>query len=128
MERIRDFLILHYRATDGAIREFWRYCGTMSIPEPLERVIRLFADSGASIATATRMFALTSWVQVLIGTGVVPDAYHPLVDAVPDDELDAARRQCRGRHRKLRGRDARARAVHRAILSGRGGRHDSATI
>ena len=38
-------------------------------------------------ATADEMFALTSWVQVLVGQRIVPTGYHPLVDAVPEPEL-----------------------------------------
>ena len=87
IERIRDFLILHYHATQRRDSEFWRYCGTMSIPEPLEQVIRLFRDSGRFYRNAEEMFALTSWVQVMIGQHIVPSAYHPLVDQVPDAEL-----------------------------------------
>ena len=33
------------------------------------------------------MFALTSWVQVMVGQGILPRGYHPLVDAVSDDDL-----------------------------------------
>ena len=87
IERIRDFLILHYHATQRRDSEFWRYCGTMSIPEPLEQVIRLFRDSGRFYRNAEEMFALTSWVQVMVGQHIVPSAYHPLVDQVPDAEL-----------------------------------------
>jgi len=87
MERIRDFLILHYHATERCDSEFWKYCGTMSIPEPLADVIRLFRDSGRFYRNAEEMFALTSWVQVLIGQHILPAGFHPLVDAVPEAEL-----------------------------------------
>jgi tryptophan 7-halogenase len=87
MERIRDFLILHYRATQRRDSEFWKHCGTMSIPETLERVMRLFEDSGRFYRNGDEMFALTSWVQVMIGQHVIPAGWHPLVDAVPDDEI-----------------------------------------
>jgi tryptophan halogenase len=87
MERIRDFLILHYCATQRRDSEFWEYCGTMSIPESLEHVIRLFRDSGRFYRSADEMFALTSWVQVMIGQGIIPTSWHPLVDAVSDGQL-----------------------------------------
>jgi len=87
MERIRDFLILHYHATVRRDSEFWKYCAHMSIPEPLAGVIRLFRDSGRFYRNAEEMFALTSWVQVMIGQGIVPTGYHPLVDAVADRDL-----------------------------------------
>jgi tryptophan 7-halogenase len=88
MERIRDFLILHYHATTRRDSEFWMYCAHMSIPEPLAGVIRLFRDSGRFYRNAEEMFALTSWVQVLIGQGIVPTGYHPLVDAVSDRDVE----------------------------------------
>ncbi|HEX5163459.1 MAG TPA: tryptophan halogenase family protein [Steroidobacteraceae bacterium] len=87
MERIRDFLVLHYHATQRRDSEFWRDCGTMSIPESLEHVIRLFRDSARFYRNAEEFFALTSWVQVMIGQHIVPAGYHPLVDQVPDAEL-----------------------------------------
>jgi tryptophan halogenase len=96
MERIRDFLILHYCATRRRDSEFWKYCGNMAIPEPLADNIRLFRDSGRFYRNSDEMFALTSWVQVMIGQGIVPAAYHPLVDAVPDRELEQLVESVRG--------------------------------
>jgi tryptophan halogenase len=96
MERIRDFLILHYCATQRRDSEFWKYCGTMSIPAELEGKIRLFRDSGRFYRDGTEMFALTSWVQVMIGQGIVPTSYHPMVNLVPDDELAKLGESVRG--------------------------------
>jgi tryptophan halogenase len=87
IERIRDFLILHYCATQRRDSEFWKYCAHMSIPAELDEKIRLFRDSGRFYRQADEMFALTSWVQVMIGQHIVPMGYHPLVDAVPEPEL-----------------------------------------
>ncbi len=86
-ERIRDFLILHYCATERSDSPFWNYCRTMAVPERLREVIDLFRDSGRFYRDAEEMFALTSWVQVMIGQHVLPRAYHPLVDRMPDRQL-----------------------------------------
>jgi tryptophan 7-halogenase len=87
IERIRDFLILHYCATQRRDSEFWKYCGNMPIPAGLEEKIRLFRDSGRFYRNADEMFALTSWVQVMVGQHIMPAGYHPLVDVVPEQEL-----------------------------------------
>ena len=87
IERIRDFLILHYCATERRDSELWKYCASMSIPAELKEKIALFRESGRFYRTSDEMFALTSWVQVMVGQRIVPAGYHPLVDAVPDAEL-----------------------------------------
>jgi tryptophan 7-halogenase len=86
-ERIRDFLILHYWATERRDTSFWRYCSGMSVPEPLADTIRLFKDSGRFFRNAEEMFAITSWVQVMLGQHIVPQHYHPAVDLIPDQEI-----------------------------------------
>ena len=125
MERIRDFLILHYHATERRDSEFWKYCGTMSIPESLETVIGLFRDSGRFYRNSDEMFALTSWVQVMIGQRIVPRAYHPLVDLVAERRARAARRQRARRHRELRGRHAGARSSSSSVAARRRRPHDA---
>jgi tryptophan halogenase len=96
IERIRDFLILHYNATERRDSEFWKYCGGMSIPDTLAAKLALFRESGRFFRESDEMFALTSWVQVMVGQGIVPTAYHPLVDAVPDAELARLGESVRG--------------------------------
>ena len=87
-ERIRDFLILHYHATERNDTRFWQACRTMSIPPVLQDNIDLFRDSGRFFRNAEEMFAAVSWVQVMIGQGIMPRGYHPLVDQLPPQELD----------------------------------------
>ncbi len=86
-ERIRDFLILHYHATQRDDSPFWNHCRTMPIPAQLQENIRLFEDSGRFFRDAEEMFAIVSWVQVMLGQGIVPRGYHPLVDQMPDKDL-----------------------------------------
>ncbi|HET9817964.1 MAG TPA: tryptophan halogenase family protein, partial [Rhodanobacteraceae bacterium] len=87
IERIRDFIILHYCATERDDTPFWDYCRTMSIPEPLAENIRLFRDSGRFYRNAEELFALTSWVEVMIGQRILPRAWHPAADQLSDAEL-----------------------------------------
>ena len=86
-ERIRDFIILHYKATQRDDTEFWNYCRTMSIPDELASHIELFAANGQFLRNGTEFFSLTSWVQVMLGQGITPRTYHPAVDWVADPDM-----------------------------------------
>jgi tryptophan halogenase len=96
IERIRDFLILHYFATERRENEFWRYCGNMQIPASLADNIRLFRDSGRFYRDSDEMFAVTSWVQVMLGQHIVPKAYHPMADLASESELTGLAESVRG--------------------------------
>jgi tryptophan 7-halogenase len=86
-ERIRDFLILHYKATERTDGEFWNYCRTMSIPDTLSHKIDLFKANGRVFRENAELFSEISWVEVFLGQRVVPRSYHPLVDALPDEKI-----------------------------------------
>jgi len=86
-ERIRDFLILHYHATERDDSPFWNYCRNMAVPPSLREYMDLFRDSGRFFRNGTEMFGETSWVQVMLGQRVTPQAYHPAVDWVRDEDL-----------------------------------------
>ena len=87
VERIRDFIILHYCATERDDSSFWNHVRTMDLPQSLRDNIRLFRDAGRFFRNAEEMFATTSWVQVMIGQRIWPEKYNPLVDRMPKDEL-----------------------------------------
>jgi tryptophan halogenase len=79
-ERIRDFIILHYKATERDDSEFWRYCRNMDIPDTLARKMELFRANGRIFREDDELFSEESWIQVFIGQGVIPRGYDPLVD------------------------------------------------
>src|SRR5512143_1872581 len=85
-DRIRDFLVLHYKATERDDTAFWRQCRDMSIPPELQAHIDLFRDSGRFFRNGEEMFGDVSWIEVMIGQGILPQGYHPLVDQVPDED------------------------------------------
>ena len=86
-DRIRDFLILHYKATNRRDSAFWRQCAAMPIPESLEQKIELFRETGRVFRKNEELFAENSWVQVMLGQGIVPQSYHPIATKLRDEEL-----------------------------------------
>jgi tryptophan halogenase len=86
-ERIRDFLILHYKATQRRDTAFWRACAEMPIPQSLQQKIDLFEASARLYREADELFTEIGWLQVLLGQSIIPRAYHPLADAISDAQL-----------------------------------------
>ena len=85
--RIRDFIILHYKATERDDSPFWRYCKDMEIPHDLMHRINLFKDFGRSNQVEGELFRLDSWTQVMLGQGIIPASYHPIVGLMPERDL-----------------------------------------
>jgi tryptophan halogenase len=88
MVQIRDFLILHYKATDRRDSMFWRQCADMPIPEELRQKIDLFRETGRVFRRNEELFAENSWVQVMMGQGIMPEAYHPIATKLSDAEMN----------------------------------------
>ncbi|MDE2372099.1 MAG: tryptophan 7-halogenase [Burkholderiales bacterium] len=88
-ERIRDFIVLHYKATRRDDTPFWRDCQAMAIPETLQRKIDLFRSNGRVFRENNELFAELSWVQVMIGQGIVPQGHHPLAGLLADADCEA---------------------------------------
>jgi len=86
-ERIRDFIILHYHVTQRTDSPFWNYCRTMSIPETLARKIQVYKNTTSVFKEQDELFHEGSWQQVMLGQGIIPNAYHPVVDKLSDEEL-----------------------------------------
>lgn len=88
MEQIRDFLILHYKVTDRRDSPFWRQCAAMEVPDSLAQKIELFRETARVFRRNEELFAENSWVQVMLGQGIEPRAWHPIAGKLNDDELE----------------------------------------
>jgi tryptophan halogenase len=82
MERIRDFIVLHYCLTERTDTPLWAYCRSMKLPESLVQRIELYRRSGRVRVKAGELFSDLSWFYIFDGLGVRPDSYDPLMDVV----------------------------------------------
>lgn len=85
--RVRDFLILHYKANSRHGEPFWDACRNMVIPAELERKINLFYESAHIEHYQQGLFMLPSWLAVYIGQGIIPATYDARVSVHPPAAL-----------------------------------------
>ncbi|MBY5993984.1 tryptophan halogenase family protein [Ferrimonas balearica] len=89
MENIRDFIVLHYKVTERTDSRFWNHCRTMDVPESLAHRIEMFSEAAKVYKHGNELFGESSWIQVMMGQGILPKSYHPIVDMMSDPELEA---------------------------------------
>jgi tryptophan 7-halogenase len=100
-ERIRDFLILHYCATERADSPLWNYCRAMSIPDSLQHKIDVFRSCGRVPLYSEESYQEPSWVSIFLGQHVYPKRYDPLVDNIDVERLQRGLLHRRNSIRKL---------------------------
>ncbi len=83
---IRDFLVLHYMATERNDTAFWDTCRTIDPPDGLKAKIEMFRANGRVFREHNELFTETSWLSVMMGQGIEPQGYHPAADLLPDEE------------------------------------------
>lgn len=87
IEKVRDFIILHYHTTQRTDSPFWLHCKNMDVPETLRHRINLFKQNAHAMQIDGEIFRIDSWVQVMLGQGIQPINYHHIVDAMSEKEL-----------------------------------------
>lgn len=98
VERMRDLVILHYKANarDGV---FWAGCRDMAVPDILAEKMRLFEAKARVLALDEEMFQDSDWVAAYLGQGIAPRSYDALADmadkALVRDRLAAMRKAMR---------------------------------
>jgi tryptophan halogenase len=80
VERIRDFIVLHYCASQRDDTEFWNYCRSMRLPASLAERIELYKATGRIRPKARELFTDLSWFFIFEGLDVTPASYDPLID------------------------------------------------
>lgn len=85
-DRIRDFVILHYCATERGDSEFWNHCRTMGIPDSLAQRIELWTGKARIFREQNDLFTEDSWIAVLLGQRKFPQSHDPLVSMLEVEE------------------------------------------
>ena len=85
-ERIRDFIILHY-CINQRDEPMWRQVREVELPDSLQAKIALYKARGHVAIHEGDGFGRPSWIAIYNGLGVVPEAYDPLADRIPEAEL-----------------------------------------
>ncbi len=87
-EQVRDFLILHYCATQRDDSPFWNYVRTMDLPVSLQERIEIYRENGRLYRDNNELFSENSWFAVFEGQNIRPKRYHPVIDFMSDEMLD----------------------------------------
>ncbi len=72
-DRVRDFIILHYAATQRDDTPFWDHVRTMALPDSLAEKMALFRARGHVVGYRHGMFLEPSWHAVYAGQNIVPE-------------------------------------------------------
>lgn len=118
-EQVRDFLILHYCATQRDDSPFWNYVRTMELPQALKQRIGIYLENGRLYRHDNELFGEHSWFAVFEGQNYRPKRYHPIVDYMPDDVLDRRMSEIRRATNKCLDRfEDHAQYLHKLCQSG----------
>ncbi len=86
-ELIRDFIILHYHASQRDDSAFWRDVTNTQIPVKLAHKIQIFKRRGHIIMHEGESFQTASWLSLYNGFNVQPELHDMRADAVNVDQL-----------------------------------------
>lgn len=93
-ERVRDFLILHYWASQRD-EAFWADCRQVDLPDTLKHKIELYRARCHFVRYRWEMFHPQSWLAIYDGFGIAPDACDPAAERLNRADIDAALKQMR---------------------------------
>ena len=87
IEKIRDFIILHYHVNEREDSEFWREYRHLKVPDALAHRIEAFRERAHVWHDDNELFGVDAWIQVMLGQGIEPKHYHHLPKVMSDNDL-----------------------------------------
>lgn len=104
-ERVRDFLLLHYVATERDDSEMWRHFRNLTLPDSLQSKIEAWTHRGHVPSYEFSVFLPPSWVAVFTGQRILPVAEDPRLSRLSSDALQ---HETETLHRSIQSAVARA--------------------
>ena len=63
-------------------------CANIKLTDSLNQKIELFRETGRVFRQNEELFAENSWIQVMMGQGIMPVSHHPIASKMTDQELN----------------------------------------
>lgn len=89
MEKVRDFVILHY-VLNQRPEPFWQRMREMEMPDSLADRSAVWREAAHAWKGADDLFQVDSWVQVMLGQRLELQAQHQLTRMMPPERLRQA--------------------------------------
>ena len=99
IQHVRDFVVMHYHLTRRSDTPYWQGIANMEIPPTLRHRIELFRETGSVFHVPGELFGENSWIQVMMGQGIMPRRYHPVADVMSEPDLERFLGEIRSRVR-----------------------------
>jgi tryptophan halogenase len=87
LERIRDFILLHYCTSRRDDSPFWQERRNIALPDTLIQRIEMYRATGRVIQNRPELFTDLDWFWILEGQGITPRDYDPLVDTIDFEQV-----------------------------------------
>lgn len=87
-EQLKDYHLCHQLLTGPQLDSgFWRACRAAPLSETLQQRLELFRGRSTFIPHDREIIPTEMWVSLLLGFGILPVSYDPLVDIMNSNEL-----------------------------------------
>jgi tryptophan halogenase len=86
-DRVRDFVIAHYKTNGRSGEPFWDAARAMPVPEELQYKLDLYASRGRMPIYDDEMFDRAEWIAALDGQGLHPRRYDALAETIPETAI-----------------------------------------
>ena len=86
-ERVRDFLLLHYVATQRDDSEMWQFFRAMTLPDSLQEKIDAWMARGYVLKYDFGVFLPPSWIAVMLGQNLMPEGFDPRANQIAESQL-----------------------------------------